>query len=70
MKENKFNTIVADAISNMEAWNKKVKKKKFHLYESDSYEHKEIKIYRYLNESCSQWSKKLKLNTIDSPELF
>ena len=52
MKENnnKFNTIVLSAMSNIEGWNKKVKKKKYHLYENDSHQHKEIKIYRYLNE--------------------
>ena len=52
MKENnnKFNTIVQSAISNIDRWNKKVKKKKYHIYESDSQQRKEIKIYRYLNE--------------------
>jgi len=51
MKEQLFNKIVKDATENIEAWNKKVKKKEYHLYESDSDSIKEIKIYRYLNES-------------------
>ena len=51
MKEQLFDKIVKDATKNIEAWNKKVKKKEYHLYESYSDSIKEVKIYRYLNES-------------------
>ena len=57
MKKKSFNTIVKDATENIEAWNKKVKYKKYHLYDSDSHQYKEIKIYRYLNENVGCSSK-------------
>ena len=47
---NRFNAIVLSAVSNIEGWNKKVKKKKYHLYQNDTDIKKEVKIYRYLNE--------------------
>ena len=45
MKEQLFDKIVKDATKNIEAWNKKVKKKEYLLYESDSDSIKEVKIY-------------------------
>lgn len=56
MKTN-YNEIVKDATDNIEAWNRKVKYKEYHLYDSDSYQNKEIKIYRYLNEDVGCSSK-------------
>ena len=50
-KDNKFKAIVQSAISNIDEWNKKVKDKKYKIYESDSDSQKEITIYRYMNEN-------------------
>tara|TARA_Y100000310_G_scaffold317078_1_gene369537 strand:- start:1731 stop:1949 length:219 start_codon:yes stop_codon:yes gene_type:complete len=54
-KDCKFNKIVTNTLSNIESWNKKVKKKKYTINNSDSYSLIEHKIYRYLNEYDEGW---------------
>ena len=50
-KNNVFDSYVKAALSNIQAWNKKVKQKKYFINKNDSYPNKLIKIYRYANEN-------------------
>ena len=65
-----FDLIVADVISNVEHWNKKVKQKEFIINNNDSFDIKQTKIYRYYNTNGSHRLIEIKPNIIDSPELF
>tara|TARA_R100000152_G_C6733785_1_gene158168 strand:+ start:222 stop:401 length:180 start_codon:yes stop_codon:yes gene_type:complete len=44
-----FNDYIKVALSNIDAWNKKVKSKKYIINKSDTYNQRINKIYRYAN---------------------
>lgn len=69
-KPTQFDLIVADVISNVDHWNKKVKSKKYTINNDDSFAAKETKIYRYFNNLGRHSSSKIKSNIINSPDLF
>ena len=49
-KKDLFKIYVNAALSNVRAWNKKVKGTKYTINKKDSYSDKLLKIYRYANE--------------------
>ena len=49
-KISKFDRLVNEVLEDEEAWNKKVKRRKYKLLKKDNFDEKVIKIYRYFNE--------------------
>ena len=54
-----FNNIVIEVAANKDAWNSRVKKKKYKINDNDSLTGIESKVYRYLNTYEDEWQKGL-----------
>ena len=48
-----FELVVQSVINNIDDWNKRVKNKEHKIYNNDSQQTKETKIYRHINENDS-----------------
>ena len=69
-KPTQFDLVVADVIANIDRWNNQVKQKEYIINNDDSFNLKEAKIYRYLNNAGCHMSSDIKPNIINSPELY